>query len=158
MSKEIKRISDRVENDFPVEHREVVFSLLDQYNKEARESVMLAILDAANGDIEKVRKYSALALSHPDYRDLLGELNSLVPRKCNGDNHYVCKGRVQQKWLSETKETIWVCLRCGWKHDRDSLIAKKLMNAIQSEATCDCEFCGTCNYRYLPESDCPCIH
>ena len=158
MWSKLDRISNRVEKDFLQEDREEVFSLLELYNKEEEEAVRLAILDAARGDIEKVRKYSALAVKHPDYRDLLGELFLLVPKKCKGKNHYSCDGRVQQKWLSETKETVWICLRCGWKHDYSLLVTKKLLNAVQSEAVCNCEFCGTCKHRYLPDGDCPCTH
>jgi len=158
MWSKLDRISKRVEKDFPGEQRNEVSSLLELYNKVEKEAIRLAILDAAKGDIEKVRKYSVLAVKHPDHRDLLGELFLLVPKRCKGKNHYSCGGRVQQKWLSETKETIWVCLRCGWKYDHSSLVAENLLNAVQSEAICDCEFCGTCKHRYLPDGDCPCAH
>jgi len=158
MWSKLDRISKRVEKDFPGEQRNEVSSLLELYNKVEKEAIRLAILDAAKGDIEKVRKYSVLAVKHPDHRDLLGELFLLVPKRCKGKNHYSCGGRVQQKWLSETKETIWVCLRCGWKYDHSSLVAENLLNAVQSEAICDCEFCGTCKHRYLPDGDCPCTH
>jgi hypothetical protein len=158
MWSKLDRISKRVEKDFPKEHRDEVFSLLELYNKEEKESVRLAILDAAKGNIEKVRKYSATAVGYHDSRDLLGELFLLIPKKCNSKNHYICNGHVYQKWLKETKETVWVCSRCGWKHDYNTLVTKKLFNSSQSEATCDCEFCGTCKHLYLPSGECPCKH